>query len=121
MGIVVALLPDPGPPQVGITVTGLASGTPSTISVRSITTGAPTWQAVRGADHITVTGGVFVRDFVPALNVTTTYQLVVHTGTTTPTPTEATITVTSTVAWVQDPLNPKAAVPLDCYGAGQGI
>jgi hypothetical protein len=121
VGIAVALLPDAGAPQVGVTITGLHATTPSTISVQTSTPGANTWQTVRGADHLVVTGGVFVRDFVPPLNVATTYHLIVHAGPTTPTPTEATITVASLTAWVQDPLNPTAAVAVDCWGRGRGV
>ena len=120
MGISVDVLPDAGAPQVGITVTGLVAGTPSTISVRLSTDGGVTWQTVRGADRVSVIGAVFLRDFVPPLNRPVTYQLVVHTGTT-PTPTEDTVTVPSSTAWVQDPLNPTAAVPVDCWGAGAGV
>lgn len=119
MGIAVATLPDAGAPQVGITVTGLSPTSQSTISVRMSTDGL-TWYTVRGADHLVVTGAVFLRDFVPPLNVLTTYQLVVHVGTT-PTPTEATITVPSLTGWVQDPLNPGSAVAVDCWGAGAGV
>lgn len=121
MGIAVAVLPDAGPPQVGITLTGLHATTPSTISVRTSVDGGTTWQGVRGADHISVIGAAFLRDFVPPLNVPVTYRLTVHTGTTTPTPTEATITVPSTTAWVQDPLNPAGGVAVDCLGAGRGV
>lgn len=120
MGIAVAVMPDPGAPQVGVTVTGLAAGTPSVISVRVSHNGGTTWTQVRGADHVTVTGGTFVRDFVPALNVASLYELVVHSGTTTPTPTQATITVTSTTAWISDPLYPALAVPVECLPLGVG-
>lgn len=120
MGLSVAVLPDAGPPQVGVTVTGLDGATPSTITVRQSTDGL-TWQTVRGADHLVVLGGVFVRDFVPPLNRLVTYDLVVHAGPVTPTPTQATITVPSPTAWVQDPLDPSSAVAVDCWGATAGV
>jgi hypothetical protein len=120
MGIAVALMPDPGAPQVGVTVTGLNAVTPSTISVQVSSNGGKTYQTVRGADHLTVTSAMFVRDFVPPLNVPATYQLVVHSGATIPTPLTATITVPSSTAWIQDPLYPALAVPIECLPVGVG-
>lgn len=120
MGIAVEILPDQGAPQVGVTITGLDPVATSVISVSTSTSGGVTWQTVRGADHVSVVGATFVRDFVPALNVPVTYRLVVHVGTT-PTPTQATILVPSATAWVQDPLNPAGAVAVDCWGAGAGM
>lgn len=119
MGIAVQVLPDAGAPQVGITVTGLDAATASTISVHVSADGL-TWQVVRGADHLVVAGAAFLRDFVPPLNVPATYRLTVHVGTT-PTPTQATLTVPSPTAWIQDPLNPAAAVAVDCWGSRAGV
>lgn len=109
MGLTVAVLPDAGAPQVGITVTGLDPATPSTISVDVSWDAGTTWRPVRAASLLTVTGGVFVRDFTPALNIPSTYRLTVHSGAVVPTPTQATLTVPSVDTWVQDPMNPRRA------------
>lgn len=114
MGIAVAVMPESGAPQVGITITGLDSVNPSTITVQVSSDGGTVWTPVRGADHLTTTGAAFVRDFVPGLNVPLIYELVVHAGATTPTPTRASITVPSAYTWVQDPLYPESAVAVEC-------
>lgn len=120
MGIAVAVMPEDGAPQVGVTVTGLDPGSLSVISVEVSWDTGLTWHAVRGAARVSVIGSVFVRDYVPALNTALTYRLVVHSGATTPTPTTATITVPSLVAWIQDPLYPAEAVAVDCLPGGTG-
>jgi hypothetical protein len=118
MGLSVEALPDPGAPQVGITVTGLPSGTPSVVTVEKSVDGT-SWEAVRGALRESVTGASFFRDFVPPLNVEATYRLVTTAAVTGPT--TATITVPSDTAWLQDPLNPRAAVPIRAAGIGTGL
>jgi hypothetical protein len=118
MSVSVEVLPDAGAPQVGITVTGLPSGTPSVVTVEKSVDGT-TWETVRGALRESVTGASFFRDFVPPLNIEATYRLVtaaVVTG-----PTSATIVVPSETAWLQDPLNPRAAVPIRALGMGTGL
>lgn len=112
MGLSIELMPDAGAPQVGITVDGLDDQAPSVISVEVSWDDGVTWHGVRGAREITALGGTFVRDHVCPLNVEARYRLVVHSGAVTPSPTEDTITVTSDVAWVQDPLAPRMAVPV---------
>jgi hypothetical protein len=121
VGIAVALLPDAGAPQVGITVTGMPTSTSSVLTVQVSSDDGATWWPVRGADHLTVTGGAtFIRDFVPALNTVNLYELIVHTGAT-PTPTQASITVPADTAWIQDPLYPALAVPVECMPFGDGV
>lgn len=110
MGISVEVLPDAGAPQVGVTVTGLAPSGESVVSVQVSWDAGRTWHGVRGAEMVAVTGGDFFRDHVPPLNVPAVYRLVVHSGAVTPALLEATITVPSSSAWIQDPLNPRAAV-----------
>jgi hypothetical protein len=113
MGVTVEVLPDAGAPQVGVTVTGLDAGAPSVVSVERSWDNGGTWHGVRGAKRAVVTGAYLFRDFIPPLNTPTRYRVVVHSGAVTPFPLEATITVASKSAWIQDPLNPRAAVALD--------
>lgn len=110
-GISVEVMPDAGPPQVGITVDGLGAGT-STVTVEVSWDGQQTWHGVRGWARRTVVGGAaFGRDHVPPLNTPATYRLTVHTGTT-PDTVQATIVATSSTAWLQDPLAPRTAVAI---------
>lgn len=121
MGISVEVLPDAGAPQVGVTVTGLSGSGESVVSVQVSWDAGRTWHGVRGAERVVVTGGDFFRDHVPPLNVPAIYRLVVHSGTVTPSVLEATITVGSTSAWIQDPLNPRGAVQVECVRNGAGL
>lgn len=121
MGISVAVLPDAGAPQVGVTVTGLSGSGESVVSVEVSWDAGRTWHGVRGAVRVVVTGGDFFRDHVPPLNVAAVYRLVVHSGTVTPSPLEATITVDSLSAWIQDPLNPRDAIQVECVRGGAGL
>ncbi|WP_282946945.1 hypothetical protein [Cellulomonas endometrii] len=75
MGLSVKVLPDGGAPQVGVTVTGLPSGSSSVVTVERSTDGV-SWELVRGAVRESVTGAAFFRDFVPPLNVEATYRVV---------------------------------------------
>jgi hypothetical protein len=118
MSLSVEVLADAGAPQVGITVTGLPSGTPSVVTVEKSVDGT-SWETVRGALRESVTGASFFRDFVPPLNVETTYRLI--TTAVVAGPTTATIVVPSENAWLQDPLNPRAAVPIRALGMGTGL
>ncbi|WP_263120862.1 hypothetical protein [Cellulomonas sp. RIT-PI-Y] len=110
MGLTVEVLPDEGAPQVGVTVDGLPAGVPSTVTVERSTDGR-TWQPVRGALEDSVTGGGFWRDHVAPLNIETTYRV---SGPTLggQADTTANIYVPSDRAWLQDPLDPRAAVPI---------
>lgn len=109
--IAVEVMPDAGAPQVGITVSGLGAGS-AVISVEVSWDDGYSWHGVRGVQRVTVAGGSdFFRDFVPPLNVDAIYRLVVHSGTASAAG-EATILVPSDVGWIQDPLNPRAAVPV---------
>lgn len=119
MGIAVALLPDAGAPQVGIAVTGLDPSAASVITVE-VTWDGTVWHGVRGAQRLSVLGSVFLRDYVPPLNVQATYRLTVLSGAVVPTPTTAAIVVPSTSAWLQDPLNPRRAVAVLATGMADG-
>lgn len=120
-GLRVERLPDAGAPQAGITVTGLAPSSESVISVQVSWDDGRTWHGVRGAERVTVTGGDFFRDHVPPLNVLARYRLVVHAGGVTPLRLEDTITIASDSAWIQDPLNPRGAVEVECVRTGAGL
>ena len=120
MSLAVAVLPDAGAPQVGLTITGLAPSTQSVLSVEVTWDGGETWHGVRGADHITAIGSIFVRDHVPPLNTQATYRLVVHSGDKTPED-QASITVPSASAWLQDPLAPRSAVEVRADMDGSGV
>ncbi|MFF2621305.1 hypothetical protein [Oerskovia jenensis] len=112
MGIAVEVLPDAGAPQVGVTVTGLSGSGESIVSVLVSWDNGTSWHGVRGAERVRVTEGDFFRDHVPPLNTPAIYRLVVHSGTVVPSPLEATIMVPSASAWIQDPVNPRSAVPV---------
>ncbi|WP_157257594.1 hypothetical protein [Oerskovia sp. Root918] len=120
-GLRVERLPDAGAPQAGITVTGLAPSSESVISVQVSWDDGRSWHGVRGAERVTVTGGDFFRDHVPPLNVAARYRLVVHTGALTPLRLEDSITIESDYAWIQDPLNPRGAVQVECVRTGAGL
>lgn len=121
MGIAVEVLPDAGAPQVGVTVTGLSASGDSAVSVQVSWDAGRTWHGVRGAERVAVRGGDFFRDHVPPLNTPATYRLVLHSGGVVPSPSEATITVPSASAWIQDPLNPRGAVEVECVRTGAGL
>lgn len=112
MGISLEVLEPDEAPQVGITVSGLDPASSSVISVQVSTDEGTTWEGVRGVKRVEVASSAFFRDFVPPLNVEATYRLVVHEGAIEPATTEAKVTATSDRAWIQDPLNPRSAIPL---------
>lgn len=118
-GISVEVLPDVGPPQVGVTVDGLPAGSVSTVTIERSTDGV-SWSPVRGAVAVSVSGAGFWRDHVAPLNVPVTYRV---TGASTLAFGEraATITVPSAVAWIQDPLAPRTAVPVSDLRSADGI
>lgn len=120
-GLWVERMPDAGAPQVGVTVTGLDAVSPSVVSVQVSWDEGFTWHTVRGADRITVTGALFVRDHVPPLNVEARYRLVVHSGAVTPLRGEDRITIVSDRVWVQDPLDPRTAVAVQCSHDGDDV
>lgn len=139
MSIIVEQLPVDGAPQVGITVDGLSTN--AVISVGRSWDGGQSFHEVRGAMQVARSGSAFFRDFVPPLNVEALYRVIVHSGAmdgdsaalfpgmpglfpspeTIPTPAsltvpgdEATILVPSSTGWIQDPLDPRGAVPVLC-------
>lgn len=118
MGLSVEVLPDAGAPQVGVTITGLPSGSPSVVTVERSTDGR-SWDAVRGAVREAVTGAAFFRDFVAPLNVDVTYRVTTTaaiTGSST-----SSILVPSDTAWLQDPLDPRTAVPVAIARGPEGV
>ena len=114
------LVDEEGAPQVGVTVDGLDGGSTSVVTVEWSTDGR-TWNAVRGALRAPVTGAGFFRDFIPPLNVETTYRLTVVSGLTIPADLTDTIVVPSQYAWMQDPLDPKTAVAVTTVRHDGGI
>lgn len=110
MSIAVAVMPDPGAPQVGITLSDLSS--PAVISVQ-VSWKAGEWHSVIGAKEVEVFGSAFFRDHICPLNVEATYRVVVHSGTMTGDE-QAWITVSSNWTWLQDPRDPRAAVQVTC-------
>lgn len=121
MGISVEVLPDAGAPQVGVTVSGLSGTVESIVSVQVSWDDGRSWHGVRGAERAPVTGVRFFRDHVPPLNTPAIYRLVVHAGTAPAGPLEAPITVPSALAWIQDPLAPRSAVPVTWHRTRDGI
>ena len=107
--IAVEVMPDEGAPQVGVTLDGLSA--PASVNVEVSWDSGATWAGVRGASPLEASGSAFVRDFVPPLNVPCRYRATVLSGSMTGN-TEVTITVPSDTAWLQDPLNPRGAVPV---------
>ncbi|MDA8440494.1 MAG: hypothetical protein M0Z51_16770 [Propionibacterium sp.] len=110
--ITAAQTADPGAPQVGVTVAGLSTTTASTVVVDRSWDGGVTWLGVRGGTVSGALGSTFVRDYVCPLNTATTYRATVTGGSSEQVTTI--VTVASSQAWIQDPLNPRSAVPL--YG-----
>ena len=120
-GLAVEVLPVPAgaAPQVGVTVTGLHPLTPSLVTVVRSTDGLR-WQPVRGLKARRAVSSLFERDYEAPLNVPTTYRLQVD-GPSVQGDVEAILTVPSATAWVQDPLNPRTAVPVSTdFPAGVG-
>lgn len=116
MTISVALLPDEGAPQVGVTVTGLSS--PAVISVQVSWT-RNEWHSVIGAQQVEVFGSAFFRDHLVPLNLEATYRVVIHSGSIVGGDTD-TVTVLSDWTWIQDPLDPRAAIRVECEHADDG-
>lgn len=106
-GITVELL-EGAFPSVGITVTGLAEGTPSFVTVWRSTEGNKR-RIVRGWNDRVVYGGDFGIDYEVPLGRTVTYDLVVR-GEVVPEFLTHTVFVASDVGYIQDPLLPLGAV-----------
>lgn len=119
-GIGVEVLPDSGAPQVGVTVDGLPPGSVSVVTVERSTDGV-SWEVVRGALREDVMGSKFFRDFVPPLNVACTYRLVTTAPLVAGAALTAVVTVVSDSAWMQDPLDPRGAVPVACVRGAGGL
>ncbi len=120
-GLTLEVMPDAGAPQAGITIDGLDPGATSIVSVEVSWSDGATWNGVRGAQRLSVVGGTFVRDYVPPLNVDARYRLAVHSGPVVPEQLEATLRIESEVAWLQDPLVPRGAVPVACVRDADGL
>lgn len=111
MGISVSVLPDEGPPQLGIDLTDLdPSG-----SVYSVewSVNDTDWRPATGAVELEGAGADFVREPFPPLNVEVTYRLVILSGAIPAGPMMATITVESPTAYIQDSRNPRTWVALE--------
>jgi hypothetical protein len=98
-------------PRVEITVAGLVSSS-ETVNVWRTADGKR--QAVRGGRRRTIVGSDAIIDYEAPLGRTLSYDLEILTGTdagaAVPT---ATITVNSASWWIQDPLIPSSAIPLN--------
>ena len=115
MGISVSVLPDEGPPQVGIDLEDLdTSG--STYNVEWTIDGF-TWKYVTGSKLRSGAGADFIREPYPPLNLPVTYRLTILSGDTPTGPLEATVTVPASTAFIQDARNPRmwVALELDVY------
>jgi hypothetical protein len=98
-------------PRVVVTITDLA---PSTATVNVWRTADGKRQAVRGARRRSMVGSDAVTDYEAPLGRVLSYDLEVLTGTNTQAVvTTATVTVLSSTWWIQDPLVPSSAIPLN--------
>lgn len=111
MSIKVQRTGDTGAPQAGITVDGLSTATPSTVTLTVSWDGGAVWHPVRGGSVKGALGTCFVRDFVTPLGVTAVYRAVV-TGGTTATWEAASLIPADGLMWLQDPLDPHSAIPV---------
>jgi hypothetical protein len=115
LAITVGVLPEDGPPQVGVTVTGTSGGL---VDVETSWDDGATWRGLRGGGGLSTTGGsAFLRDHVPALNHPTRWRVVdgddvAATGE---------VVVPSATAWLQDPLIPRSGVPVSHVRSGDSI
>lgn len=109
--IVAEILPDDGAPQVGVTVTGLVGE--QVIDVETSWDGGESWHPVRGGMGREASGGAFIRDHFPALNLPILYRATVR-GTGEVMVTEEPLTVPSEHMYLQDPLAPRDAVQVEC-------
>jgi hypothetical protein len=98
-------------PSAGVTVTGLGTSAPSTVSVwRNSTDGR---DAVPGYRRVTMTDAFYLTDFYVPLGTPVSYEVEVITG-----PagalrvTAAPVTVTSDTGWLMDALVPQTAIPV---------
>jgi hypothetical protein len=107
-------------PSAGVTVTGLGTGSPSTVSVwRNSTDGR---EAVPGYRRVTMTDASYLTDFYVPLGTPVSYEVEVITG-----PagalrvTAAPVTVTSTTGWLMDALVPQTAIPVTGQRVADGF
>lgn len=107
---------DAGAPQAGITVSDLSEVTGSTVVVDVSWDGQVTWNAVRGGTVEGALGSTFIRDHVPALGRESVYRATITGGSEEVVTT--TVTVESATAWLQDPLDPRSAVPMATIRSG---
>ncbi|OJX98677.1 MAG: hypothetical protein BGO96_04685 [Micrococcales bacterium 73-15] len=101
------------PPMVGLTVSGAGSG-PAVFEVSW--DGGGSWRRVRSRAG-SIVGSTYVRDHVCPLNVPSIYRVTVAGETAVSAP----VTVVSDVAWIQDPLSPRGAVPVQCVRGEAGL
>lgn len=110
-GIRVEAFTDAPCPRVGITVDGLGAGT-SVVTVWRSSAGGKR-RPVRGFRRRSVVGADFVVDFEVPLARLVTYELEVHSGAVVPPRVVDQVTIASTTGYVQDPLVPDTAVPVE--------
>lgn len=113
-GLSLEVLSDPVP-SVGVTVDGLDSSGPSTVTVERSVPGEG-WVQVPGMVGRQVSGGFYEVDYAVPLAVPVTYRVSVV-GAVQPATAEAVVTVASGTCWLQDPVNPYTAVAV---GLGSG-
>lgn len=106
---------DTTPPQVGVTVT--VDTDPTVVDVEVSWDDGRSWHGVRGMVQRSVVTADFFRDLTPPLNIPATYRLLAD-GEIVP---AEVITVTSPTAWLHDPLDPHAAVPVVCDASRSGL
>ena len=105
-----ALLSDPCP-RVGVTVTGLGTGSESVVSVWRVADGER--NPVRGARRATMTDSSYVVDFDAPLGRPVSYEVEVVVGPSGPSRvTSSSVTVNAVTGWLMDPLIPQTAVPV---------
>jgi len=107
-------------PFAGISVTGLALDEGSVITIWRSVPGEPR-TVVQGARDMEVTAAAFIEDWGVPLGRKVTYTLEIVSGSVEPEVLTDTITIHSDTAWLQDPLNPVTAVPLDVTSDRGGV
>lgn len=105
-----ALVPSPAP-SVGVTVTGLGA-TPSTFNIWRTAGGRRS--LLNGGRNRESTGSDYIIDEAVPFNIPVSYDAEILSGPTITEPTTpGTITIPSDVGWIQDPLVPGGAIPID--------
>lgn len=110
-GIWVEQVTGSGAPRVQVTAIGLGTEAVTTQVTRAA--GGETW-SVPGWKARNTLGGETYTDWTPPLGRPVTYTLISNGQAIN----SRTITVTSTTGWVQDPLNPESAMPVDTTADG---